>query len=127
MKVLIALVLVACACTGSDEAIPIDAPVVIDAAVIDAAVIDTATLDADVRCGACTSSQICVQYFNGTCGDGHVECQPRGAGCTGNTCSADCQFWHCGAADAGSVYTCFNGSCTFGEPQAPGALYCYGP
>lgn len=123
--VLAALVAVLCAC-GNDEVIPIDAPTPIDATVdtppVDA--IDATLIDADLRCGACTATQICVQFWNGTCGDGHIECQERGTGCVGNACSPECQFWHCGAADAGTPYQCGVASC---PGDTPGALHCYGP
>jgi|GEM_PF-2491633 len=125
MKPVLLIVLMVAACGGADEAVPIDAAV--DGAVIDTPAVDAtdaALLDADLRCGACTPSQVCVQYFNGTCGDGHVECQERGAGCTGNACTPDCQFWHCGAADAGTVYQCGVASC---PDDLPVALRCYGP
>ena len=123
-KLTLAAVLGVAACAGPDEVVPIDAPVAVDAAVVDTAIIDTALTDADLRCSACGPTQICVQFWNGTCGDGHIECQDRGPGCTGNACSADCQFWHCGAADAGTVYQCGVASC---PGDTPGALHCYGP
>jgi hypothetical protein len=119
-------VLGAAACTG-DESLPIDAPQdtgIFDVPMIDGPAIDAPT-DASALCSACTSSQICVQNFNGTCGDGHVECQPRVITCVGTGCSPDCDFWHCrGGADAGSPYTCGMASC---PGMAPNALHCFGP
>jgi hypothetical protein len=115
------------AACAPDESLPIDAPqdtAIFDVPVIDGTPIDTPT-DADTLCSACTASQICVQYFNGTCGDGHVECQPRVTACVGTACSPDCDFWHCrGGMDAGSPYTCGNSTC---PGLATNALHCFGP
>lgn len=130
MRTLAAVVVAvtALAACSDDEAIPIDAPIAIDAPPpIDApmpidAVDAMEPVDAGA-CAACGANEICVQFFNGTCGDGHVECQTRGVDCTGNACSTECNFWHCGGADAG-IYTCSAAGCA---GEVAGALHCYGP
>lgn len=114
---LIAFLAAAC---GADEHVPRDA------AVVDAApdAPPDAGLDADERCAACTADQICVQKFNGTCGEFALECQPRNPACVGNACSPECNLWHCRDGGDAGILTCEAPPCA---GQAPGALYCYGP
>lgn len=118
-----ALVLLAAACSGDDEKLP-DARV---APPTDGAEPDAPTdagIDADLRCAACTASQICVQTFNGTCGEIRLECQDRDPSCTGTACSAECNLRHCQAGGDAGIFTCQAGSCA---GEVPGALHCYGP
>lgn len=71
-------------------------------------------------CAACTTDEICVQRFDGTCGIRFHECVERTVACPDNVCSEDCEDAYCGA----DTYQCMN------RPpcgtESPGAFTCYG-
>ncbi len=134
IAILGALLALAVAACGHDEAIidgpetPIDAPV--DGSPTDGGIdgtpIDGTPIDGSSACAACGPNQVCVAYHDGTCSSNiRVECQDRNAGCQGTTClqGSDCEFWHCKSGmDAGSPYICY--AC---PNDIAGALNCHGP
>lgn len=98
-----------------------DAP--IDAGIPDCIHIDTQD-PPPTGCDACGVDQICVQRFDGTCGQIGVECQDRAAGCTGADCNS-CDIPHCRPDPSGPItFTCQAAPC---GTEIPGALHCYGP
>ncbi|HEY6039762.1 MAG TPA: hypothetical protein VIV58_36025 [Kofleriaceae bacterium] len=81
--------------------------------------------DASV-CGTCTSEQLCVQFFDGTCGNAGVKCVPiTVTGCEPSlaACSAECEQAYCKPDN--DIFGCMyrGGSC---NPD-PHAFTCYGP
>lgn len=71
-------------------------------------------------CRACTADQICVQRFDGVCGQDALECVARTVDCPANACSAACQTTYCG-----SPYQCQNRPPCGTESAL--AFTCYGP
>ena len=132
MKLALAAVVAAvslAACSGPDEHIP--PPVIIDAEVplLDGPAIDASDadvpVDADLRCMACGTDQICVQTFDGTCGELGLACQDRDPTCaTGTACTPDCDLHHCQASGDAGIFTCSAAGC---PGEVAGALHCYGP
>jgi len=112
-RVLLALVLTSIACLAAcgESSLGVDAA-------------SDADTDADLRCDLCTSTQICVQYFDGFCNEFRVECQERGAGCTGTGCNGGCDFAQCQAQGDAGIFTCTAPTC---GGEMAGALHCYGP
>jgi hypothetical protein len=117
----IAIGLLAAACAGDDEE-DVDAWVQDDAPNIDAS--PDGPLDASALCATCGADEICVQFFDGTCGEISLACKPRHAACVGNACSAECMQWQCNAGSTDFFFRCDVGGCA---GVAPGALACYGP
>ncbi len=101
------------ACGGADERVPpvVDAPT------------DSA-IDANAFCAICGADQICVQVFDGTCGQLSLTCAPRNPACVGNNCTAECMRWQCNNGDPNPFFRCDKGTC---PGAAPGALGCQGP
>ena len=118
---LAALVLLAAlaACGGEDEVVP-PSP---DAS-LDAQGDAIPTPDAAQFCDSCGADQICVQVFNGTCGQISLACEPRNAACVGDACSAGCMQWQCNDGADPPFFRCDVGACA---GVAPGVLACYGP
>jgi hypothetical protein len=88
--------------------------------------------DASVRpdaanvCGSCTSDELCVEFFDGTCGFAGVRCAPKLVpGCEPSlaACSPECEEAYCKADN--DIFGCMyrGGSC---NPD-PHAFTCYGP
>ncbi|HUQ03700.1 MAG TPA: hypothetical protein VM261_14480 [Kofleriaceae bacterium] len=127
MRAAVLVLLVFAAACGNDEVIP-DAPAnPDDAGVVDAPDADPtdAGIDADVRCAACTATQVCVAFHDGVCSSNiRVECQERAASCEGLNCiqDTDCAFHHCREGTDAGVYTCY--SC---PNDLPAAINCHGP
>lgn len=77
-------------------------------------------------CGGCTSDQLCVEFFDGTCGFAGVRCVARTVpGCDPSlaACSAECEQAYCKPDN--SIFGCMyrGGAC---DPD-PRAFTCYGP
>ena len=77
-------------------------------------------------CAACTTDQLCVQRFDGTCGLA-TECVPRATTChdpalTETGCSQACNDAYCP-----SPYMCLTRLGCTGKPPSPNAFTCYGP
>jgi hypothetical protein len=70
-------------------------------------------------CLACTSDQICVAGYDGTC-RGQAACVTRTIDCPSNACTAGCEAAYCNAP-----YQCRNRPPCGGE--SPLAFTCYGP
>lgn len=104
---------------GADEAVP----PVIDA-IVDGPFPDDASIDASAFCSTCGPTEICVQFFGGTCGEISLECQPRNAACPANACTPECMQWHCNHGEPNPFFRCDKGVC---PGAAPGALICLGP
>ncbi|HEY4178674.1 MAG TPA: hypothetical protein VGM90_17630 [Kofleriaceae bacterium] len=70
----------------------------------------------------CSADEVCVQTFNGTCGDGSAYCVAKTVDCplTG-ACSPECQHAYCGD----SVYQCQDRAPC--GTESPSAFTCYGP
>jgi hypothetical protein len=83
------------------------------------AAIDAAIDTAASACALCTSSQLCVASYDGTC-HGSVACVTRTVDCPSNACTPACQSTYCGAP-----YQCQNRAPCGSEP--PLAFTCYGP
>jgi hypothetical protein len=84
-----------------------------------------APTDAPDVCRTCTADQICVQYFNGTCGIFRQECAPRVPECpTGTSCTEGCNRYQCNRDFDPPFLTCHSGGC---PGELPDALHCYGP
>ncbi len=115
-KLMLMMVLALGACLGEEEP-PIDAAQFgYDPAPL--------PIDSNDACSACGVDQLCVQFFDGVCGELRVECQDRAAACTGTDCNA-CDLPHCRQDPNGPItFTCQAAGCP-GELQ--GALHCYGP
>jgi hypothetical protein len=96
--------LAAVACTQTPEAMPIDAS-------IDGA---------PNPCDACTTDQICVAKYDGTC-RADIACVTRVAQCANNTCTPGCEAAYCNPRPL----QCLTRTPCGGEP--PGAFTCYGP
>ncbi|MGN6106442.1 MAG: hypothetical protein ACTHU0_15155 [Kofleriaceae bacterium] len=70
-------------------------------------------------CEACTPDQLCVQEFNGTCGQS-TSCVTRTTDCPSNACSPACEQAYCG-----TPYQCdYRPAC---GTESPLAFTCYGP
>ena len=81
--------------------------------------------DAPEVCGACTADQVCVQYFDGTCGIFRTACEPRVAECpSGTSCTDGCNQFQCNRSADPPFLTCHSGGCA---GERPDALHCYGP
>lgn len=76
-------------------------------------------------CSACTSEQLCVEFFDGTCGYAGVKCMAKTAGCEPSlaSCSLECEQVYCKADN--DIFGCMyrGGAC---NPD-PHAFTCYGP
>ena len=77
-------------------------------------------------CGQCTSDQLCIEFFDGTCGFAGVRCVEKTMpACEPSlaACSPECEQAYC--KPESSVYGCMyrGGSC---NPD-PRAFTCYGP
>lgn len=84
-----------------------------------------ASPDAADVCGTCTADQVCVQYFNGTCGIFRTACEPRVAECpSGTSCTDGCNQFQCNRDSDPPFLTCHSGGCA---GERPDALHCYGP
>lgn len=76
-------------------------------------------------CDDCTPDQICVQVFNGTCGQISIACEPRNPACSdGTACTPGCMQWQCNDGGDPPFFRCDVGGC---PDDVPGALHCYGP
>jgi hypothetical protein len=113
------LAVLAMSACSDDEVRPSD-----DAAAIDATPTD-APIDAIDVCATCTGDQLCVEFFDGTCGVFRTECQERHATCaTGTACTPGCMQWQCNDGDDPPLIRCDVGGCPV---ENPAALHCYGP
>lgn len=76
-------------------------------------------------CSACTSDQLCVELFDGTCGYAGVSCVPiTVAGCAPSSaaCSPECEQAYCKPEH--EIYQCqYRNGCS----PDPHAFTCYGP
>jgi hypothetical protein len=107
----------AAACGGDDEHV-IDASAAFDSALAADAAIDATGDDA---CAACGEGTICVQRFDGTCGELFLGCVETAVVCPDNACSTECEDALCGGAPL---------QCQTRTPcgdEVPGAFTCYGP
>lgn len=97
----------------------------VDAPPIDAGIPDCihpdAEIDAPDPCAACGAGEICVQFFNGTCGELYTECQPRSPTCD-DTCG-NCDVPHCRQANEPATFSCATAGC---PDENPSAFQCYG-
>ena len=86
----------------------------------DAAVTPNAT-----ACSACTSDQLCVEFFDGTCGYAGVKCVTTPIpGCepSSASCSTECEQAYCKPNN--DLFQCqYRNGC---DPD-PRAFTCYGP
>lgn len=101
-----------------------EAPKPTDAQDPDGCACDAPGPDASDFCLSCTAEQVCVQVFNGTCGQISLACEPRNAACVGNACTPGCMQWQCNDGDDPPFFRCDVGGC---PGEVPGALHCYGP
>lgn len=83
-----------------------------------------APIDANDFCRRCDVDEICVQTFNGTCGQIGLACEPRNAACVGNACTPGCMQWQCNDGQDPPFFRCDVGGC---PDEVAGALHCYGP
>lgn len=97
-----------------------DAPPPVDAGFFDTAI----PPDAPSLCSACGPNEVCVQVFNGTCGQISLACEERNPACAGPVCSPECQRWQCNDGNEQPFFFCSMATCPLEEP---GALHCYGP
>jgi hypothetical protein len=77
-------------------------------------------------CGQCTSDQLCIEFFDGTCGFAGVKCVAKTMpACEPSlaACSPECEQAYCKADN--DIFGCMyrGGSC---NPD-PRAFTCYGP
>jgi hypothetical protein len=77
-------------------------------------------------CNSCTSDQLCIEFFDGTCGFAGVKCVAKTmAACEPSlaACSSECEQAYCKADN--DIFGCMyrGGSC---NPD-PRAFTCYGP
>lgn len=71
-------------------------------------------------CADCAPGEICVERFDGTCGETYPQCVPKTVDCPQNECTPDCQAAYCGAP-----YQCEDRAPCGSED--PLAFTCYGP
>ena len=76
-------------------------------------------------CSACTSDELCVEFFDGTCGFAGVRCAPKTVpGCEPSlaSCSPECEQAYCKPNN--DIFQCqYRNGC---NPD-PHAFTCYGP
>ena len=76
-------------------------------------------------CSVCNADQLCVEFFDGTCGYAGVKCMPiTVTGCHPShaACSPECEEAYCKADN--DIFGCqYVGGC---NPD-PNAFTCYGP
>jgi hypothetical protein len=70
-------------------------------------------------CAQCDSTQLCVQSYDGTCGES-TACVPRTVECPNNACSAECEQTYCS-----SPFQCMNRAPC--GTESPVSFTCYGP
>lgn len=75
-------------------------------------------------CATCGDDELCVQFYDGVCGEPTTVCQAKVAECGEAACSAACDRALCKGGVDTAVYTCSAAPC---GNEAAEALHCYGP